>query len=158
MSKSDKNQTLVQLVYVSAATVDFTESQLEQLLNRARENNSGLDVTGMLLFTENTFFQILEGEDETVQSLYDLIAKDHRHNNVLILAKQEVEERNFSDWSMGFMREKDEIAQLPGFVDFFSDQEHSNFCNLLGDNRRINQVLDGFRRGRWRRQSSQSSH
>ncbi|TWT50559.1 Blue light- and temperature-regulated antirepressor YcgF [Rubripirellula amarantea] len=140
---------LVQLVYVSAATVAFSDDQLDHLLEVARHNNAALDVTGVLLLREGTFFQVLEGYSDVVQDLYDKIALDQRHGKVLVLTKRSIEERNFGDWSMGFVRDQRVINELPGFVDFFSGR---TFLDLAGDSRRVEQTLDGFRRGRWRRQ------
>ena len=150
-------KSLVQLVYVSAAAVPFADAELEDLLALARENNSSLSVTGILLFTDQTFFQVLEGDRNVVQQLYEKIALDRRHNNVLLLAKREIGERNFGDWSMGFVRDRKEISELPGFVDFFSSHaDGPTFVDLQGDKKRIQQILDGFRRGRWRREATVS--
>lgn len=143
--------SLVQLAYVSAATVAFTDSELDTLLERARTNNASLGVTGVLLFTEGTFFQVLEGDKDVVQSLYQKIALDTRHNNVLVLAERNIEERNFGDWSMGFVRDRKSICELPGFVDLF-ETDGRTFIDLQGDGKRVSQILEGFRRGRWRRQ------
>lgn len=149
MSDKDSNQpALVQLVYASASTVPFNSEQLDTLLEVARKNNASLDVSGVLLFHEGTFFQVLEGDPDVVQDLYDKIALDARHNNVLLLAKHDVEERNFGEWSMGFVRDQRTMNELPGFVDFFSGR---TFVDLARDSQRVRQILDGFRRGRWRR-------
>ena len=156
MTTDDGDNTLVQIVYASAALVPFNDQELETLLERARLNNASLDVSGLLLFKDNTFFQVLEGEPNAVSALYDKIELDSRHGNVLLLTKREIEERNFGDWSMGFVRDQKEVEQLPGFVDFFGGPKNGNtFLDLHGDSARIGQILDGFRRGRWRRQATE---
>lgn len=139
---------LIQLVYASAAAVKFEQDQLEDLLQMARDNNNRLGVTGVLLFKDGTFFQVLEGPQDVVHQLYEYIKRDKRHNNVLVLASREIQERNFSGWSMGFIRDSNQIAKLPGFVGFFSED---GFVDLHGDAQRVQNILDGFRRGRWRR-------
>ena len=139
---------LVQLVYASAATVPFTEKDLDKLLTRARLTNESIDVTGVLLYQEGTFFQVLEGYEKFVLAIYDKIAMDPRHNNVLLLAHNQIEQRNFGDWSMGFLRDRTQVEDLPGFVNFFDGR---TFIDLEGDADRIRRILDGFRRGRWRR-------
>lgn len=138
-------------MYVSAATVDFDDDDLDKLLGGARTNNSSLNVSGVLLYTEGTFFQVLEGKEAEVETLYEKIALDSRHNNVLVLAKRKIEERNFADWSMGFVRDQRSISELPGFLDFFATDSRT-FVDLQGDQKRVTQILEGFRRGRWRRQ------
>ena len=142
---------LIQLVYASAATVDFTPEDLETLLQKARKNNTELDVTGMLLFKDGTFFQILEGISSVVHGLYDKIESDVRHSNVLILCEEEITERNFGEWRMGFVADHNTFRDIPGYSDFFANGE-ATFLDLKGETRRMQQILEGFRRGRWRRQ------
>ncbi len=142
---------LVQLVYVSAATTPFGSEQLETLLQRARSHNATLGISGVLLFHEGTFFQVLEGKRADVQGLFDMIVRDPRHNNVLVLVQRETDHRNFGNWSMGFIRSRQAMQKLPGFVDFFNGR---TFIDLAGDSQRIHQILDGFRRGRWRRSAT----
>ncbi len=144
---------LIQLVYASAATVEFDQDHLERLLDRARQNNTRLGVSGVLLFKDGTFFQVLEGDSQVVNQLYEMIEHDSRHNNVLVLATREIKERNFSEWSMGFTRDSQQISELPGFVGFLSD---GGFVDLHGDSQRIQTILDGFRRGRWRRSANEA--
>ena len=146
--ESNETPDLIQLVYVSAATVNFSSEDLDTLLDKARANNAALDVSGMLLFHEGTFLQVLEGSKQNVDMLYNKIALDTRHGNVLLLATREIDERNFGDWSMGFVRDKKLMQELPGFVDFFQGRD---FVDLHGDSKRVSQILDGFRRGRWHR-------
>lgn len=148
--ESTEKAGLLQLVYASAATVNFSSEDLDALLEKARANNSTMDVTGMLLFHEGTFLQVLEGSQENVEELYNKIATDTRHGNVLLLATREIDERNFGDWSMAFVRDRKVMEELPGFVDFFQGKD---FLDLHGDAKRVSQILEGFRRGRWRRQS-----
>lgn len=157
MLSDDTDQHLVQLVYASAASVPFSDEQLETLLHVARQNNSALDITGVLMFVDGTFFQVLEGDADVVHALYDKIQLDQRHNNVLVLAERDIAERNFGQWSMGFVRNQSEIEELPGFVNFFGESnEQRSFVDLHGDSKRIGQILDGFRRGRWRRESTEA--
>lgn len=58
------------LVYASTATKRFSAGELFDLLPRYREKNARLSVTGMLLYKEGAFMHALEGEEETVRSLY----------------------------------------------------------------------------------------
>ncbi len=147
-------EPLVQLVYASAATVAFDDAKLESLLERARRHNAAIDVTGVLLFQDATFFQVLEGRRRQVETLYDAISRDPRHNNVLLLVKREVEQRNFGCWSMGFVPQESDLENLQGFVDFLRGR---GVIDLAGDSQSIRQTLEGFRRGRWRRQPDPGS-
>jgi hypothetical protein len=62
-------------------------------------------ITGMLLYVEGGFMQVLEGEDEAVAAVYARICNDKRHWNTQVLLDRHAP-RAFRDWSMGFERPK----------------------------------------------------
>lgn len=96
---------LVRLVYTSTITKGITDSDIKNILDVARKNNSLVDVTGLLLFNRNYFLQCLEGSRAQVNKIYHQILNDLRHENILLLDYSEVAEREFSDWSMGYIPE-----------------------------------------------------
>ena len=107
---------LRQLIYVSSATRLLREPELLEILECARENNAPLDVTGMLLYAEGSFIQVLEGEAPAVEKLLRKIRRDGRHRGFLILLDRPIAERDFEGWSMAFHRvSQNEIDQIAGF-------------------------------------------
>lgn len=90
------------ICYLSSASVPFTESELKELLVRARQNNLSQGITGMLLYKEGNFLQIIEGDESAVSKLYSKIAKDSRHHGITELFSEAIAHRAFSDWSMAF--------------------------------------------------------
>ncbi|NOI57731.1 BLUF domain-containing protein [Vibrio coralliilyticus] len=96
---------LVRLVYTSTITKGITDSDIQNILDVARKNNSLVDVTGLLLFNRNYFLQCLEGSRAQVNKIYHQILNDPRHESILLLDYSEVAEREFSDWSMGYIPE-----------------------------------------------------
>lgn len=141
-----------QLIYASAATETFNSGELRVLLQLARENNSQLGITGLLLYHNRSFFQVLEGEPEAVNSLYAHISRDKRHNRVLLLSKREIENRNFAEWSMGFLDLSNTENELPGFIKLLNAK--SSFLDLKGESRLVANLIDGFQDGRWRQSVS----
>jgi Sensors of blue-light using FAD len=107
-----------QVVYSSAAVLPFSDPELTDLLARARMNNERRGVTGMLLYHEGSFLQVLEGEASVLESLFTAISADKRHHRVVALLRREVEERHFGDWRMGFASIKNLPANLPGYSDY----------------------------------------
>ena len=93
---------IYQIIYGSSAKQAFSSIDLVELLRKARVNNSRLGVTGMLLYHDGNFLQILEGEQADVQALLDLISRDTRHSGVLIFYRGYSAEREFGEWSMAF--------------------------------------------------------
>lgn len=137
---------MLQLIYASAATVHFSEDDLVELLRIARVNNSKVGVTGMLVYQDGAFLQILEGEEEAVRQVYEKIEGDARHNNVKLLLRSEIEERSFGEWQMGFFDATGEQLEcFPGFCDFF--RSNQPFGNEEID--RARSVLLKFKEGAW---------
>lgn len=91
-----------QLIYFSQATVPFNESQLAWLLRQARTFNAAHGITGILLYGNEQFLQVLEGEPPTVQALYAHIRQDPRHRSVVTYADHPIAERAFTEWNMAF--------------------------------------------------------
>ena len=138
---------MLELVYASAATRPFTAAELQELLIKARTKNAPLGVSGLLLHHEGSFLQVLEGEEEAVEPLFDTIARDPRHSRVLSIRRGTISERTFGQWSMGFVGvNKQDIPRLSGFSSFL--QTGRLEAEPSAD--RLREVFSAFRGGRWR--------
>ena len=106
-------------IYVSSAVELFSEAELQALLETSRKNNEKADITGMLLYKDGNFMQLLEGPKEAVKSVLNRIHADPRHRGMLTLLQEEHAEREFEDWAMGFERlgSRDSV-EIPGYSDF----------------------------------------
>lgn len=94
---------LVRLVYASTVSEHFQSSDIENILSFAKQNNARNGVSGMLCFNHKYFLQCLEGSRAKVNDTYNLIARDPRHNNIVLLDYQTITKREFSGWSMGYV-------------------------------------------------------
>lgn len=141
---------MLQMIYTSAATKKFSQSELQELLQKARANNLANRITGMLLYEDGTFLQVLEGEDEVVQAAYERISNDPRHNRILLIARFEVEQRTFTDWEMGFFDASGgQLLELPGYTNFLNKKTVELEEVEEGDKAR--EVLINFKQGAWHR-------
>ncbi len=61
-----------------------------------------MDITGILLYFNGNIIQVLEGVEERVKALYEVIRRDPQHTQVIKLYSYPIEQRSFSDWSMGY--------------------------------------------------------
>jgi len=112
---------MIRLIYASTALHEWSAEDLLTLLKECRTNNSAKNITGILLFSNNTFLQVLEGDEATVTSVYAAIEKDPRHKDVTVVEKQKITERAFPYWSMGFESiDSHELAEIEGFNNFFA--------------------------------------
>ena len=89
------------LTYVSTATRELSQDDLNELLAQCRKNNAKRGITGMLLYKDGNFMQVLEGEETAVRSIYAKISGDPRHKGEILLQQGTEEERQFLGWSMG---------------------------------------------------------
>ena len=103
---------LVRLLYASRAVDRISQDQLLQILSQSKANNPLIGVTGILCSSGRNFLQCLEGGRMEVNGLYNLIAADPRHSDVAILSYEEINERNFTNWSMGLVKLEQVNASL----------------------------------------------
>ncbi len=109
------------LVYLSSAVTPFTHSELTDLLEKSRVNNAAVGISGMLLYKDGNFMQVLEGDEGAVRTLYDKVARDPRHRGLLVLLQGPLAERQFPDWSMGFRDLKAaDVLAMPGYSEFLN--------------------------------------
>ncbi len=119
-------QSMFSLVYVSSATHLLSNQDPVRLLQQSREKNVRLGVSGMLLYKDGNFIQVLEGPEKNVRDLYLTISKDHRHKGLIVLLEEKIAERRFPDWSMGFRNLRDvNLEEVPGYTDQPGVQLHS---------------------------------
>ena len=139
--------SLIHSIYSSAASSTFKEHEIPGLLEQIRKANEDIDVTGMLLYIEGSFFQVLEGEPAVIDALVRKIQSDARHSQFTLIIREPVLERDFGGWTMGFEAiGLSEAGELLGENDFFE----SASCVARLSPGRARKLLSAFRDGRWR--------
>lgn len=138
---------LIHLIYASCATRELGPNGLTDILQKSRELNKPLNITGMLLHSDGNFFQVLEGEAAPVDALYEKLNLDKRHQQLTLIIREPIAKRSFAEWSMGFSSATpEELANIDGLNDFF--EAGSCFSEL--DAGRAKKLLAAFAEGRWR--------
>jgi Sensors of blue-light using FAD. len=92
---------LVRLLYASRAADKVTAEIIDSILQQSRRHNPELGITGILCHGGDVYMQVLEGGRAAVNGLYNRIARDPRHGDVVLLHYEEVPERRFAGWTMG---------------------------------------------------------
>ena len=90
------------IIYLSSGTRWFSEAELKDILVVSNVNNTTHNITGLLLYRDGNFIQLLEGEEEDVQKTFQKISDDQRHKGITPIASGQIKERNFPNWAMGF--------------------------------------------------------
>ncbi len=90
----------------------MTQTGLDQLVDDASAKNQQLDLTGILVFSQNYFFQVIEGEESKVLELKAKIEQDPRHQHVKVLSNSPCQQRLFPNWGMEMISCFDSLAEL----------------------------------------------
>ena len=113
---------LFTMTYSSTAAEPFDDDDLAELLEESRVSNVAADLSGLLLYRQGRFLQVLEGPEPVVRDAIDRIGRDPRHRDMRVLVEESIDERRFADWTMGYepLRAPTE-APPAGFRDSFDD-------------------------------------
>lgn len=103
---------LRKVVYISSATQHLTAEDLEELLTRARTNNERCGITGVLLYHNLSFLQIIEGTRDDVERLLARIRRDPRHSSMKVVQDERIPERDFKSWAMACRLATPEEARI----------------------------------------------
>ncbi|GBG24341.1 Hypothetical Protein FCC1311_005592 [Hondaea fermentalgiana] len=98
---------LTRIVYHSKLVIPpdfrgYEEEFVEKIRSVSVINNRKREVSGVLLHNVNTdeLIQVLEGEDDVLDDLMEIIGKDVRHRGIRIMVRKEVDGREYSNWGM----------------------------------------------------------
>jgi hypothetical protein len=138
---------LVHCIYCSASSnPNYSLVDLTSLLAKSRDVNAKLGITGILLFHKGSFFQVLEGDRNVVEGLYQSISLDKRHVKLTKIIQESIKHRDFEDWTMGYPQAtQEDIEKIPGMNGFFLDDR--SYVDVCETKARI--LLGAFRDGRW---------
>lgn len=107
------------ITYVSKAKAAFGAQALKDLLAICVTHNARLGITGMLLYKDGWFMQVLEGRTVAVHVIYTRIERDSRHHELKVIVREPTLERSFTDWSMGFQDlDCTDLVAYPGYSEF----------------------------------------
>ncbi|NOQ36898.1 MAG: hypothetical protein GQ569_13580 [Methylococcaceae bacterium] len=113
---------LIRLICISSATTIPTDRELKELLDGAKVRNKKRGVTGFLVYKNGTYLQVLEGERETVENLFNIISQDSRTAGIVKLKDESITQREFAHWHMGFKNlDGANKKDSPAYVDILDD-------------------------------------
>jgi len=94
--------SVFRLMYRSHSRIPAVDrkAELGALFTQARSRNKARSLSGALLVSDDWFVQVLEGEEQTVRTLFARIQQDPRHDSVTLLESDPVATRVFARWAM----------------------------------------------------------
>ena len=87
------------LIYRSIAAEGLPHEAIHGIMRHAGRYNAQNEITGCLVYHENNFIHLLEGEETHVRKLFGRISKDRRHGEIVLLNLEENKFRLFSRFS-----------------------------------------------------------
>ncbi|MDC8003233.1 BLUF domain-containing protein [Aureisphaera galaxeae] len=93
------------IIYYSTAQPYLEEADIEKLLQQTETDNNARRVSGILVFKEGNFFQILEcptSQKEELIALFEKIKNDPRHYNVIKVVERHNRSRLFETYKSSF--------------------------------------------------------
>jgi len=122
-----KPKDLVELSYLSEAVSDMSFLGLMRLLESARAFNQKNGITGILLYDNQQFGQIIEGEHSNVMKAWKRIQDDKRHHRIELLEIREISERSFPEWLLRFYGGETLTRDYPALADMVGGMDkHSH--------------------------------
>ncbi len=127
-----EESSLFQLCYVSTAKDGLRFEEIKEILNQSNNNNKSNQITGILIYCNKHFFQIIEGQKNYIEELFEKIMVDCRHDGVIKIQAKTIEKRYFDSWSMAFKSYNKELKALDNFN---NEQFYSYIHSKLEDNK-----------------------
>lgn len=139
---------LSHIIYASVASEKFQLHELPALIEKAQRKNAGLSITGVLTYSDGCFFQVIEGEKDKLNGLYEEIRSDSRHGNIVTIANEPIARRSFSDWNLRFADMSSvELQEMDSDLREFIEGHQS--LREIGKGR-AKKLVAAFEAGRWR--------
>lgn len=96
------------VIYASRSAQPATRDVLRDILTVSRARNIKSGVTGLLLYSGESFLQLIEGDDEAVTATFGRLRADARHCDIRVLVDEMSAMRVFPDWNMAFAHLEEE--------------------------------------------------
>ncbi len=112
--------------YVSTCDKNLKDIDIHNLLNFVKEHNNNNNITGILMYSEGNFFQIIEGEKKTIIDLFEKIKLDSRHYNIIKIFSRESSNKAFSEYDSSFIIVGDTLDSSTEFRSFLLREKQQN--------------------------------
>lgn len=109
---------LIRLVYVSVAAESLDDAALDAIAEVSRIKNERAGLTGFLIHQGGRFHGVLEGPQRPLFARMEVIMRDPRHRKLVVVREDEITERRFRNWSVGFLPASSELATDDAAVQF----------------------------------------
>ncbi|MEM9681232.1 MAG: BLUF domain-containing protein [Bacteroidota bacterium] len=109
--------------YKSKSDESLYISDLQNLFSSTKLTNDQRNIHGVLALHKGTFFQVIEGEEAVIDTLYEAIKKDTRHSEIIEVLNEPINAPLFKDFSTGY-------AIVNNMEALYTLQQYTNFLGI----------------------------
>ena len=121
----DAAPTLYTFVYCSRAAEGVDDAEVGRIVEAAQRHNLARGITGVLVFGNGVFFQLIEGPAAQIRKLIRTLHSDPRHYDVVSLDwSEERRERLYPNWEMERVTADDIRAVLNDALESADDEDN----------------------------------
>ena len=114
------------ICYISDSRINKSITDFNNLIEKAKINNAKNNITGILVYRNNNFLQVFEGSPETVDTIFDKIRMDQRHQNIFKIIDTSIDQRIFEDYNFGFtvVSDNNALQNLSDYLDWLRNADN----------------------------------
>ncbi len=91
------------ITYVSTASENLRSKDIDHLLDHCKTKNNSENITGILLYSDGNFFQIIEGEKDKIDHLFHKIEEDARHRGIIKIFERRIKNAAYDGYETDFI-------------------------------------------------------
>lgn len=125
------------ICYISCKSKYLSDQESERLIEETKCKNSTCFITGIIVHVGDHYFQILEGEEKKINTLYKKIVADNRHYEIVELFNKPIKRKYFETYQSSFQTtfDSEEIkainVYLKGNIDYPFTKKIESILDLL---------------------------
>lgn len=121
------------ICYLSTSEFYITEKDIDDIFQNASNYNSQNSITGLLLYNQRNFFQVIEGREKVIDGLFCKIQNDNRHKDIIVVEQSIIEQRFFGHYEGGFvtMKHVRDCEGLKKYLDKMSVSDSSSYKKIV---------------------------
>ena len=114
------------ICYISDSRINKSITDFNNLIEKAKINNAKNNITGILVYRNNNFLQVFEGAPETVDTIFDKIRMDQRHQNIFKIIDTSIDQRIFEEYKFGFtvVSDKNALQNLSDYLEWLRNADN----------------------------------
>jgi hypothetical protein len=140
---------MIRLIYSGSLPKAPSPERLASFAMEKHEQNKRHNLCGILVFIEQDFLQVIEGEEAYVDRHYSMVFGETNRFNLTLLARQHIEQRLFTDWRLEQVKPSTDSLMCEPVDQVLIECEHINQADLNAQH--TIRVIHEFIGGKWRK-------